>query len=128
MPISIGITLDQDTSDNRTSVLTRVRENCWQTVRPGRIRQESIFILRVRSVNYLQLLVTNCYVPGTVTYEVHGKLIRINPSAIVVIPVIVTIERDLMKKKPKLTKPGIVEKIIASPIPGEPEKAQIIVE
>lgn len=35
-----------------------------------------------------------------------------------------------MKKKdnPKTTKPGIVEKIITSPIPSEPEKAEIAVE
>jgi len=33
-----------------------------------------------------------------------------------------------MTEKPKVTKPGVVEKIIKSPYPGEPEKAQIAVE
>ena len=33
-----------------------------------------------------------------------------------------------MKKKPSTTKPGTVEKIVKSPFPGEPEKAQIVVE
>lgn len=33
-----------------------------------------------------------------------------------------------MTKKPKVTKLGFVEKIIKSPYPGEPEKAQIAVE
>jgi hypothetical protein len=33
----------------------------------------------------------------------------------------------VMKKKPKTTKPGTVEKIIKSPLPDEPEKAQIAV-
>lgn len=33
-----------------------------------------------------------------------------------------------MPKKAKTTKPAVVEKIIPSPIPGEPEKAQIAVE
>jgi hypothetical protein len=33
-----------------------------------------------------------------------------------------------MAEKPKVTKPGVVEKIIKSPYPGEPEKAQIAVE
>jgi hypothetical protein len=31
-------------------------------------------------------------------------------------------------EKPKVKKPGFVEKIIKSPYPGEPEKAQIAVE
>ena len=31
-------------------------------------------------------------------------------------------------KKPKTTKPGTVEKIIKSPFPSEPEKAEIAVE
>jgi hypothetical protein len=31
-------------------------------------------------------------------------------------------------KKPKTTRPGTVEKIITSPIPDEPEKAEIAVE
>jgi hypothetical protein len=33
-----------------------------------------------------------------------------------------------MKKKSKTTKPGTVEKIIKTPVPHEPEKAQIAVE
>jgi hypothetical protein len=33
-----------------------------------------------------------------------------------------------MMKKPKATKPGIVQKIIKSPYPQEPEKAEIAVE
>jgi hypothetical protein len=33
-----------------------------------------------------------------------------------------------MKKKPSATRPGTVEKIVKSPFPGEPEKAQIVVE
>ena len=33
-----------------------------------------------------------------------------------------------MKKKPSATRPGIVEKVVKSPLPGEPEKAQIVVE
>lgn len=33
-----------------------------------------------------------------------------------------------MAEKPSTTKTGVVEKIIPSPIPGEPEKAQIAVE
>jgi len=33
-----------------------------------------------------------------------------------------------MTDKPSTTLPGTVEKIIQSPIPGEPEKAQITVE
>jgi hypothetical protein len=33
-----------------------------------------------------------------------------------------------MKKKASATRLGIVEKIIKSPFPGEPEKAQIVVE
>jgi hypothetical protein len=33
-----------------------------------------------------------------------------------------------MKKKPKTTRPGTVEKIIKSPFPQEPEKAEIAVE
>ena len=33
-----------------------------------------------------------------------------------------------MKKKPKATRPGTVQKIIKSPVPGGPEKAQILVE
>jgi hypothetical protein len=33
-----------------------------------------------------------------------------------------------MTEKPKVTKPGVVEKIIKSRYPGEPEKAQIAVE
>ncbi len=33
-----------------------------------------------------------------------------------------------MKKKPKATRPGTVQKIIKSPVPGVPEKAQILVE
>jgi hypothetical protein len=32
------------------------------------------------------------------------------------------------KQKPKTTKPGTVEKIIKSPFPQEPEKAEIAVE
>jgi hypothetical protein len=32
------------------------------------------------------------------------------------------------KKKPKTTKPGTVEKIIASPFPQVPEKAEISIE
>ena len=32
------------------------------------------------------------------------------------------------KKKPKASRPGIVEKIVKSPFPEEPEKAQILVE
>jgi hypothetical protein len=32
------------------------------------------------------------------------------------------------KKKPKTTKPGTVEKIIASPFPQVPEKAEITIE
>lgn len=32
------------------------------------------------------------------------------------------------KKRPKTTRPGTVEKIISSPIPSEPEKAEIAVE
>jgi hypothetical protein len=32
------------------------------------------------------------------------------------------------KKKPKTTKPGTVEKIIKSPFPQEPEKAEIAIE
>lgn len=32
------------------------------------------------------------------------------------------------RKKPKTTKPGTVEKIIKSPFPQEPEKAEIAVE
>ena len=32
------------------------------------------------------------------------------------------------KKKPSATRPGIVEKIVKSPLPDEPEKAQIQVE
>jgi hypothetical protein len=32
-----------------------------------------------------------------------------------------------MKKKPKTTKPGTVEKIIKSPLPDAPEKAQIAI-
>ncbi len=33
-----------------------------------------------------------------------------------------------MATRPKVTKPGVVEKLIKSPFPGEPEKAQIAVE
>jgi hypothetical protein len=33
-----------------------------------------------------------------------------------------------MKSNPKTTRPGTVEKIITSPIPSEPEKAEIAVE
>jgi hypothetical protein len=33
-----------------------------------------------------------------------------------------------MKKKPKATRTGTVQKIIKSPVPGGPEKAQILVE
>ena len=33
-----------------------------------------------------------------------------------------------MKKKPSATRLGIVEKVVKSPLPGEPEKAQIVVE
>jgi hypothetical protein len=33
-----------------------------------------------------------------------------------------------MSKKPKITKPGAVKKIIKSPIPDEPEKAEIEVK
>jgi hypothetical protein len=33
-----------------------------------------------------------------------------------------------MKKKSSATRPGIVEKVVKSPLPGEPEKAQIVVE
>jgi hypothetical protein len=33
-----------------------------------------------------------------------------------------------MKKKPSATRPGTVQKIVKSPYPGEPEKAQILVE
>jgi hypothetical protein len=33
-----------------------------------------------------------------------------------------------MKKKPSATRPGTVQKIVKSPYPGEPEKAQIVVE
>jgi hypothetical protein len=33
-----------------------------------------------------------------------------------------------MTTKPKTTKPGTVQKIIKSPLPGEPEKAEIAVE
>jgi hypothetical protein len=33
-----------------------------------------------------------------------------------------------MMTKPKTTKPGTVQKIIKSPLPGEPEKAEIAVE
>jgi hypothetical protein len=33
-----------------------------------------------------------------------------------------------MKKKPSATKPGTVQKILKPPYPGEPEKAQIVVE
>jgi uncharacterized cupredoxin-like copper-binding protein len=32
------------------------------------------------------------------------------------------------KKRPKTTRPGTVEKIIKSPLPHEPEKAEIAVE
>ena len=32
------------------------------------------------------------------------------------------------KKKPKITRPGTVEKIIKSPFPQEPEKAEISIE
>jgi uncharacterized protein YfaS (alpha-2-macroglobulin family) len=35
---------------------------------------------------------------------------------------------ERMTEKPSTTLPGTVEKIIKSPIPGEPEKAQIAVE
>jgi hypothetical protein len=37
-------------------------------------------------------------------------------------------EECLMTKKPKSVKPGTVQKIIKSPFPQEPEKAQIAVE
>ena len=33
-----------------------------------------------------------------------------------------------MTTKPKTTKPGTVQKIIKSPLPGEPEKAEIAVD
>lgn len=33
-----------------------------------------------------------------------------------------------MKKRPKTTRPGTVQKIVKSIYPGEPEKAQIVVE
>ena len=33
-----------------------------------------------------------------------------------------------MTKKPKAKKPGTVKKIIKSPFPGEPEKAEIAIE
>lgn len=33
-----------------------------------------------------------------------------------------------MKKKPSAKRPGTVQKILKSPHPGEPEKAQIVVE
>jgi hypothetical protein len=33
-----------------------------------------------------------------------------------------------MMKKPKATRPGVVQKIIKSPYPQEPEKAEIAVE
>jgi uncharacterized protein YfaS (alpha-2-macroglobulin family) len=33
-----------------------------------------------------------------------------------------------MEKKSKVTKPGVVQKIIKSPNPGEPEKAEIAVQ
>ena len=33
-----------------------------------------------------------------------------------------------MSKKPKTTRPGVVQKIIKSPFPSEPEKAEIAVE
>src|ERR1700722_11151094 len=36
--------------------------------------------------------------------------------------------KGMKKKKPKTTKPGFVEKIIASPFPNEPEKAEISIE
>src|SRR5258706_5113470 len=35
---------------------------------------------------------------------------------------------ESMKKKPSATRPGTVQKIVKSPYPGEPEKAQIVVE
>ena len=34
----------------------------------------------------------------------------------------------MKKQKPKTTKPGFVEKIIESPVPHEPEKAEIAIE
>ncbi len=34
----------------------------------------------------------------------------------------------MKKRKPKTTKPGFVEKIIESPVPHEPEKAEIAIE
>jgi hypothetical protein len=34
----------------------------------------------------------------------------------------------MKKKKAKTTKPGFVEKIIESPVPHEPEKAEIAIE
>jgi len=34
----------------------------------------------------------------------------------------------MKEKKPKTTRPGTVEKIIKSPLPHEPEKAEIAVE
>jgi len=37
-------------------------------------------------------------------------------------------ETDVKKKKPRTTRPGTVEKIIESPFPQEPEKAEIAVE
>jgi uncharacterized protein YfaS (alpha-2-macroglobulin family) len=33
-----------------------------------------------------------------------------------------------MKKKSSATRPGTVQKIVKSPYPGEPEKAEIVVE
>jgi uncharacterized protein YfaS (alpha-2-macroglobulin family) len=36
--------------------------------------------------------------------------------------------KDSMNKKPSATRPGIVQKIVKSPVPGGPEKAQILVE
>src|SRR5260370_12180927 len=38
------------------------------------------------------------------------------------------VTKQPMKKKPKAARPGTVQKIIKSPVPGGPEKAQILVE
>jgi hypothetical protein len=44
-------------------------------------------------------------------------------------PVLLHGEKDMKKKKkPKTTRPGTVEKIIKSPYPQEPEKAEIALE
>ena len=61
-------------------------------------------------------------------YQSFHKLQKVLPSDSLVLPSDLSPLQGIMKKKPRTTKPGTVQKIVKPIFPGEPEKAQIVVE